>query len=223
LVAVNHGIAHIEIGKLVRGCRDPLILYVAGGNTLVAGHVEGRYRILGETLDIAAGNCLDSFGLAMDIGPMPQPELYASRATKVYELPYRVKGMDMSFSGLLTAAERLLANGARLEDVCLSLVETAYSMLVEVMERAIAYTDKREILVVGGLARSRRLVEMLAEMGSDHKAGVHTVPDEYAGDNGAMIAWTGLLYLRAGMTVDVEQSYVRPKARIDEVETGWIS
>lgn len=221
LIAVNHGVAHIEIGRLVTGCRDPVVLYVAGGNTLITAYMDGRYRIFGETLDIAAGNCLDVFGIRCGIGPMPAPEEYGRRGGKFYPLPYRVKGMDVSFSGLLTAALRMLREGIRLEDLCLSITETVYSMLTETLERALAFTEKKEILLVGGLARSTRLREMVDAMAGLHEAGVYVVPPEYAGDNGAMIAWTGLLQLMTGQIIPVEQSKVRPRYRIDEAEAVW--
>lgn len=220
LLGVNHGVAHIEIGRLAAGCRDPVVLYVAGGNTLITGYVDGRYRILGETLDIAAGNCLDVFGIRAGIGPMPAPEEYARRGKRIYPLPYRVKGMDVSLSGLLTAALKLLGK-VGLEDLCLSITETVYSMLTETLERALAYAEKDEILLVGGLARSRRLREMIEEMARLHGARVYTVPPEYAGDNGAMIAWTGVLQLLAGQSIGVEESRVRPRYRIDEAEARW--
>lgn len=221
LIAVNHGVAHIEIGRLTAGCADPVVLYVAGGNTLIAAYQEGRYRIFGETLDIAAGNCLDVFGIRAGIGPMPAPEERARLGKRLHPLPYKVKGMDVSFSGLLTAALRLLKDGVKLEDACLSITETVYSMLTEVTERALAFTEKREVLIVGGLARSRRLREMMELMAGLHDARVYIVPKEYAGDNGAMIAWTGVLQLLAGQTTTVEESRVRPRYRIDEVEAPW--
>ncbi len=220
LLGVNHGVAHIEIGRLSTGCRDPVVLYVAGGNTLITGYMDGRYRIFGETLDIAAGNCLDVFGIKAGIGPMPAPEEHARRGEKFHPLPYRVKGMDVSFSGLLTAALKMLGK-IRLEDLCLSITETVYSMLTETLERALAYTEKREILLVGGLARSMRLREMIEEMAKLHGAKVYAVPPEYAGDNGAMIAWTGALQLLAGQELRVEESRVRPRFRIDEAEAPW--
>ena len=221
LLGVNHGVAHIEIGRLTAGCRDPVVLYVAGGNTLITAYREGRYRIFGETLDIAAGNCLDVFGIKAGIGPMPAPEIKASEGEKFHPLPYRVKGMDSSFSGLLTAALRLLRNGERLEDVCLSITETVYSMLTETLERALAFTEKSEVLIVGGLARSKRLREMIEAMAELHSAGVYVVPQQYAGDNGAMIAWTGVLQLLSGQVTPVEDSKVRPRYRIDEAEAPW--
>ena len=223
LLAVNHGAAHIEIGRLITGAEDPVVLYIAGGNTLITAYLDGRYRIFGETLDIAAGNCLDAFGIEAGIGPMPNPEIRAREGRELHPLPYRVKGMDVSFSGLLTAALKLLKRGVRVEDVCLSITETVYSMLTETLERALAFTEKGEILLVGGLARSVRLRQMIEAMAKLHDARVYVVPPEYAGDNGAMIAWTGALQLLSGQTVRVEDSRVRPKFRIDEVEVRWRS
>ena len=221
LIAVNHGVAHIEIGRLTTGCRDPVVLYVAGGNTLITAYLEGRYRIFGETLDIAAGNCLDVFGIKAGIGPMPAPEERAKLGEKLHPLPYRVKGMDVSFSGLLTAALRMLKQGMKLEELCLSITETVYSMLTETVERALAFTEKTEILLVGGLARSRRLREMMDAMAKLHNAKVYAVPPKYAGDNGAMIAWTGVLQLISGQVVSIEESRVKPRYRIDEAEAIW--
>lgn len=58
LVGVNHCVAHIEMGRVVTGASDPVVLYVSGGNTQVISYSQDRYRIFGETIDIAVGNCL---------------------------------------------------------------------------------------------------------------------------------------------------------------------
>lgn len=223
LVAVNHGIAHIEIGKLASKGIDPLVLYVAGGNTLVTAYHEGRYRIFGETLDIAAGNCLDAFGIFAGIGPMPGPEIEARKGRTLHPLPVKVKGMDVSFSGLLTAAQKLIRSGVPVEDVSLSITEAVYAMLVEVLERALALTLKKEVMTVGGLARSRRLREMIDEMVNLHDARQLYVDDQFLGDNGAMIAWAGILKYMHGLTIEVSESRVSPKLRIDEEEAPWVS
>src|SRR4030066_1297354 len=167
LVGVNHSIAHIEIGKLQTGARDPVMLYVSGGNTIVAAFDSGRYRVFGETLDIALGNCLDVFareaGLKHKTG-MPLGaalEQLAVNRKKLIWLPYVVKGMDISLSGLLTAASTLLHKGeGRLADLCYSLQEHAFSMVTEVTERALAHTEKNEVLLTGGVAANRRLQYM---------------------------------------------------------------
>src|SRR4030042_3533751 len=138
LVGVNHSVAHIEIGKLKTGAKDPVTLYASGGNTMVTAYESGRYRVFGETLDIALGNCLDVFGReaglktrkGLPIGAAI--EQLALKGEKLVSLPYVVKGMDLSLSGLVTAASTQLQKGDRLEDVCYSLQEHAFSMVTEV-------------------------------------------------------------------------------------------
>lgn len=168
LVGVNHCVAHIEIGKLKTGALDPVTLYVSGGNTIVTAFDAGRYRVFGETLDIALGNCLDVFAREAGLKQRPgEPfgavvEKLAKNGKQLVPLPYTVKGMDMSFSGLLTAAIKSLKEGRhRLEDLCYSLQETAFSMVVEVTERALAHTEKKEVLLTGGVAANKRLQEMV--------------------------------------------------------------
>jgi len=223
LVPVNHAVAHIEIARFTTGFRDPLVVYIAGGNTIITTFVEGRYRIFGETLDIALGNCLDTFAREVGLGfpGTPRVEELAMKGRKLLDLPYVVKGQDLQFSGLLTKALKLVREGERLEDVCYSLVETAYSMLVEVAERALALTGKREVTLTGGVARSRLLCEKLERMAELHGATFKPVEPQYAGDNGAMIAYTGALAYSTGVTVEVRESRIRPLWRLDQVEIPW--
>jgi len=223
LVGVNHCVAHVEIGKLAMNVKDPVTLYVSGGNTMVTAFDEGRYRVFGETLDIAVGNMLDVF--AREIG-LQHPggskiERLAKEGKNFIPLPYTVKGMDLSYSGLLTAAISKIEE-CRVEDLCYSLQEVAFSMLAEVTERAVAHTGKKEVLLTGGVGRNKRLQEMLQEISREHDADFYVVPSNLAGDNGAMIAWTGLLAYMSGQTISVEESFVRPKWRLDEVEITWI-
>jgi universal protein Kae1 len=229
LVGVNHCIAHIEIGKLKTGARDPVTLYVSGGNTIVTAFDAGRYRVFGETLDIALGNCLDVFAREAGLRQKPgEPfgaivERLAKNGEQLVPLPYTVKGMDVSFSGLLTAAiNALQSKRYRLEDLCYSLQETAFSMVVEVTERALAHTEKREVLLTGGVAANKRLQEMVRSIAEEHNARFCTVSSEYAIDNGAMIAWTGILAYTHGIITPIEESFVRLRWRLDEVEVPWV-
>jgi universal protein Kae1 len=229
LVGVNHSIAHIEIGKLKTGAADPLTLYVSGGNTLVTAYAAGRYRVFGETLDIALGNCLDVFAREAMLKPrkgMPLGaviEQLAARGKVLVPLPYVVKGMDMSLSGLLTAATTALQKRKfSLEDVCFSLQENAFSMVTEVTERALAHTEKHEVLLTGGVAANKRLQEMLAIIAAEHEAKFSVVPHAFATDNGAMIAWTGILACTSGLTTPVEESFVKLRWRVDKVEVPWV-
>ena len=229
LVGVNHSVAHIEIGKLKTGARDPVALYVSGGNTIVAAFDCGRYRVFGETLDIALGNCLDVFareaGLRHRRGvPLGAAvERLAAKGEKLLALPYTVKGMDLSLSGLLTAAVTLLRKGeCKLEDLCYSLQENAFSMVTEVTERALAHTEKKEVLLTGGVAANTRLQTMLNAIAEEHDARFSVVPREFATDNGAMIAWTGVLAYAHGVVTPVEESFVKLRWRLDRVDVPWL-
>jgi N6-L-threonylcarbamoyladenine synthase/protein kinase Bud32 len=219
LVGVNHCIAHVEIGCFATGCRDPVVLYASGANTQVIGYLNGRYRIFGETLDIGIGNALDKFARSKDL-PHPGGPLLEKLAKdgQYIELPYTVKGMDLAFSGLVSAAKD---SRAPLPDVCYSLQETAFAMCVEVTERALSLTGKSEVLLVGGVGANRRLQEMLQIMCEDRGARFFVPEQKYLGDNGAMIAYTGKLMLESGVSLPVEVSQINPSFRSDEVAVTW--
>jgi universal protein Kae1 len=230
LVGVNHSIAHIEIGKLKTGAQDPVTLYASGGNTMVTAFESGRYRVFGETLDIALGNCLDVFAREAGLkGRKGLPlgaamEQLAAKGKRLVPLPYVVKGMDLSLSGLLTAATVQLQKGdCKLEDVCYSLQENAFSMVTEVTERALAHTEKKEVLLTGGVAANKRLQSMLTVIAEEHGACFNVVPLEFATDNGAMIAWTGTLAYRHGLVTALNESFVKLRWRVDKVDVPWIS
>lgn len=219
LVPVNHCVAHIEIGKMTTESKDPVMLYLSGGNTQVIAYVGNRYRIFGETQDIPIGNALDNLarGLNLEMPGGPKIEGLAMNG-KYIELPYVVKGMDLSFSGLVTEAVKKFNEGTKPEDIAYSFQETCFAMLAEVTERAVAQTDKEEVLLVGGVAANKRLQEMLKIMCEERGAKFFVVPQEYAGDNGSMIAWTGILAYQKGYKVSIDNSHINQKWRVDEVE-----
>ncbi len=220
LVGVNHGIAHIEIGKIKTGSKDPVIVYLSGGNSQILAYVDGHYRVFGETQDIPVGNSLDvlsrSIGLPMPGGPEIEK---LAKFGKFIDLPYVVKGMDMSFTGIMTEAMRRLKNGISKEDIAYSMQETCFSMLTEVVERALAHTGKHEVLLVGGVAANKRLQEMMGVMCDERGARLFVVPQEYSGDNGVMIAWAGML---SGQKLDITESSIRKDWRTEQVKVTWI-
>ncbi|TET60327.1 MAG: N(6)-L-threonylcarbamoyladenine synthase Kae1 [Promethearchaeota archaeon] len=230
IVGVNHCVAHIEIGRLLCHIEDPLSLYVSGGNTIVSAFESNRYQIFGETLDLAIGNMIDSF--ARDAGLQhpggPKIEKLASESDNYIPLPYVVKGMDLSFSGLYTAAKYLLQSGEygkkyNLNDIAYSLQETAFGMLTEVTERALAHTEKREVLLTGGVAANKRLQSMIKYISKEHDARFEVVPLKYAGDNGVMIGWAGILRYQAESSHTISGTIIKPKERMDQITIPWRS
>jgi len=223
IVGVNHCVAHLEIGRGVTEATDPVLLYVSGGNTQVIAFARGRYRVFGETLDIGIGNLLDKFarecGLAFPGGPIL--EKLARGGSRLLPLPYSVKGMDVAFSGMLTAALALRKQGASVEDLAFSIQEVAFAMLTEVTERAMAHIGREEVLLGGGVARNRRLQEMVGRMASDRGAPMFVPPGDLCIDNGAMIAWTGLEMHRGGARMTIRETSVDQRYRTDEVAVTW--
>ena len=223
LLGVNHCVAHIEIGKALTGAKDPIVVYVSGANTQIIGYENGKYRVFGETLDIGVGNLLDAFGRALGLGFPAGPvldKMYFEKKEYV-PLPYTVKGMDLAFSGLQTAAEQKIAKEKK-EDLAYSLLHNAFAMVTEVSERALAHTEKSELLLTGGVAASKALREMLQKMCEDRGCRFFVPPFEACTDQGMMIAWLGLIMFKAGNRMKVENSVVNPKQRADQIEVNWV-
>ena len=223
LVPVNHCVAHVEIARVLSGLDDPLLLYASGGNTQVIAYARGRYRVLGETLDIGVGNFLDK--LWIELGGVfpggPAIEKEAQLGRELLPLPYSVHGMDVAFSGMLTATLALHAKGAPRPDLAYSVEVTAYSMLTEITERALAHRRRDAVVLGGGVACNDRLKSMVRAMVEGRGGTMYAPPRSLCVDNGAMIAWTGHLAYRAGRTVPVEASAVEPRQRTDLVPTPW--
>lgn len=235
LVPVNHCIAHIEMGRLITGATNPTILYVSGGNTQVIAFSRGKYRIFGETIDIAIGNFLDRIARLIKLSNDPSPgyniEQLAKRGEKLIDLPYQIKGMDVTLSGILTLIERNADkwfNDDELKyteaDLCMSVQETMFAMLVETVERAMALTNSQEVLLVGGVGCNERLQEMMDVMAKERGAKLCATDERFCIDNGAMIAHTGALMFESGFRPNEsnwKETGVTQRFRTDEVEVTW--
>ncbi|KAF5541238.1 glycoprotein endopeptidase KAE1 [Fusarium mexicanum] len=230
LVGVNHCVGHIEMGRYITGADNPVVLYVSGGNSQVIAYAEQRYRIFGETLDIAVGNCLDRFARTLEISNDPAPgyniEQLAKKGSKLLDIPYAVKGMDCSFSGILASADALAAQmkaGADFtpEDLCFSLQETVFAMLVEITERAMAHVGSSQVLIVGGVGCNERLQEMMGHMARERGGSVYATDERFCIDNGIMIAHAGLLAYETGFRTSLEESTCTQRFRTDEVFIKW--
>lgn len=228
LVGVNHCVGHIEMGREITGADNPVVLYVSGGNTQVIAYSHQRYRIFGETLDIAVGNCLDRFARVLRISNDPAPgyniEQLAKQGARYAPLPYAVKGMDLSMTGILAQVEQLAKERPMrysMEDLCFSLQETLFAMLVEITERAMAHVQSSQVLIVGGVGSNRRLQEMMAQMAAERGGSVYATDERFCIDNGIMIAQAGLLAYRVGITTPIADSVCTQRFRTDDVLVAW--
>ena len=218
---VNHAIGHIELGKLLTGAKNPLVLLVSGGHTMLLAFSSGRWRVFGETLDITLGQLLDQFGRSLGFASPcgKKIEELAVKSTKYVDLPYTVKGNDVSFSGLLSATKPISEKSK--VDACYSLQETAFAMISETVERALSFTSKKELMIVGGVAANKRLSEMLKDVCKRHGAKFFVVPLKYAGDCGSQICWTGLLESQVKKSAKLKDTFVTQSWRLDSVVVNY--
>ncbi|MFH1650285.1 MAG: bifunctional N(6)-L-threonylcarbamoyladenine synthase/serine/threonine protein kinase [Candidatus Woesearchaeota archaeon] len=225
IIGVNHCIAHLEIGRLLCNAKDPILLYASGANTQVIGYEARKYRIFGETLDMGVGNFIDSFGRELGLGfpAGPAVEKLAKEGNELIDLPYTVKGMDVSFGGMFSLLRRMIKEGKySKEDLCFSVQETVFAMLVEVSERALAHTRKKELILGGGVACNKRLQEMCSLMCEARGAKSFCPENQYLVDNAAMIAWLGYLeYTKGNVRQKWEETAIKPYERTDEVVVSW--
>ena len=226
LVPVNHCVAHLEIGNIT-GAKDPVLLYVSGANTQVIAYASGKYRVFGETLDVGVGNFIDNFARYANIGFPGEPKIekLALKGKELIELPYRVKGMDVALSGILTnLKQKLESNKYGLEDLAFSLQETVFAMLVETAERALAHVGKKELLLGGGVACNARLVEMCELMCKERGAKLFVPIKPLLVDNGSMMAYLGEIMFKAGIKyfpIELDKVDIMPRQRTDDVLVEW--
>ncbi|MFB6143371.1 MAG: bifunctional N(6)-L-threonylcarbamoyladenine synthase/serine/threonine protein kinase [Halorientalis sp.] len=222
LVGVNHMVAHLEIGRHRSGFASPVCLNASGANAHVLAFRNGRYRVLGETMDTGVGNAIDKFtrhlGWSHPGGPKVEQR---AKEGEYHPLPYVVKGMDFSFSGISSAAQDAVDEGVPVADVCRGLEETVFAMLTEVSERALSLTGSDQLVLGGGVGQNERLQGMLASM-CDHRGADFFAPeDRFLRDNAGMIAVLGARMHEAGDHLDIADSAVDPDFRPDEVAVTW--
>lgn len=224
IAPVNHCVAHAEITRHVAKLKDPIMIYVSGGNSQILS-IENlpfrHYGVAGETFDIGIGNMLDAFARNAKLNPAWGSTVEkCSVGGKYIELPYTVKGMDFSFTGLLTKASKLIKS-EKVTDLCFSLQETAFSAICEASERAMLLKGRVEIAVCGGVAQNKRLQSMLKMVAKEHGAKFGCAPNEFNADNGAMIAYVAEKMLQNGMSKRLEECEIKQRYRVDTVRIPW--
>lgn len=227
LIGVNHCVSHLEVGQTT-GAKDPVMLYTSGANTQVIAYASGKYRVFGETLDIGVGNFIDNFARCSGIGfpGGPAIEKLAKEGKNLIELPYKVKGMDIALSGILTnLKQKFESKKYTMEDLSYSLQETVFAMLVETAERALAHTGKTELLLGGGVACNSRLQEMCKIMCKERGAKFFCPERSLLVDNGAMIAFLGEIMFKSNANTfsyeKLKEVDIHPTERTDDIEVKW--
>ena len=222
LVGVNHMVAHLEIGRHQSGFESPVCLNASGANAHLLGYHNGRYRVLGETMDTGVGNALDKFTRHIGWSHPGGPKVEQAATDGAFiDLPYVVKGMDFSFSGIMSAAKQAADDGEAIEDICFSLQEHVFGMLTEVSERALSLTGTDELVLGGGVGQNARLQEMLQTMCAERGAEFHVPEPRLLRDNAGMIAVLGAKQLAAGDHLAIPDSTVDPNFRPDQVPVTW--
>jgi N6-L-threonylcarbamoyladenine synthase len=210
------GVHHME-GHLLAPLLEPdppqppfVALLVSGGHSmLVEVAAIGRYRLLGDTLDDAAGEAFDKtakmMGLSYPGGPALAKLAESGRAGKFrFSRPMTDRpGLDFSFSGLKTqvllAYQANVADPAAKADIALAFEEAIVDTLVIKCRRALEATDNRRLVIAGGVGANRRLRAQLADVAQREGFRVYFPRLEFCTDNGAMIALAGALRLQAGL------------------------
>lgn len=202
-------------------------LLVSGGHTLLADvQGLGHYRILGESLDDAAGEAFDKtaklLGLGYPGGPAIAKAAEGGQSGR-YRFPRPMTdrpGLDFSFSGLKTAVA--LAAGKdpdpqTVADIAAAMQEAVIDTLAIKCRRALEHTGHERLVVAGGVSANRRLREQLALLADERNVRVHFPRPEFSTDNGAMIAYAGWLRLRQGKQQEPTGFGARPRWRIEEL------
>ncbi|EPA0112638.1 tRNA (adenosine(37)-N6)-threonylcarbamoyltransferase complex transferase subunit TsaD [Enterobacter ludwigii] len=202
-------------------------LLVSGGHTqLISVTGIGKYELLGESIDDAAGEAFDKTAklLGLDYPGGPMLSKMASQGTEgrfVFPRPMTDRpGLDFSFSGLKTFAANTIRNNDDSEqtraDIARAFEDAVVDTLMIKCKRALEKTGFKRLVMAGGVSANRTLRAKLAQMMQKRGGEVFYARPEFCTDNGAMIAYAGMVRLNAGATVDLSVS-VRPRWPLAEL------
>lgn len=227
-IGVHHLEAHVLAVMLEKEKPDfPfLALLVSGGHTmLVLAEALGHYKILGQTLDDAVGECFDKVGKLMGL-PYPGGVHVARWAdtikTSVYQLPRPMldrAGYNFSFSGLKTSArllwQRIPATDQNRAELAKALQESICETLVEKTRRAVQATGLHALVLAGGVAANQCLRQQMAAMMTEQGGVLYVPRSSFCTDNAAMVAYTGSQYLKRGK-IESLAILVKPRWPLDQ-------
>lgn len=222
-IAVNHLEGHALTARLTNQVSFPyLLLLVSGGHTQLLKVLDvGKYIVLGTTLDDAVGECFDKVAKMLDLSYPGGPALekLAQRGDSgKFSFPRPLEhshSCDFSFSGLKTAVRYTLEKVNKTESVKADIAASFQSSIVDVLRKKVKLCleqqrDLKTFVIAGGVGANGAIRSALQELCSDYGVVFCAPPPALCTDNGAMIAWVGVEYLRRGYTSDLNFS---PKPR----------
>ncbi|MDP6165654.1 MAG: tRNA (adenosine(37)-N6)-threonylcarbamoyltransferase complex transferase subunit TsaD [Gammaproteobacteria bacterium] len=235
-IGVHHMEGHLLAPLLEENAPKPpfVALLVSGGHTqLVNVSALGCYELMGESIDDAAGEAFDKVAKMLDLdypgGPhVARYALQGEEGRFVFPRPMVDRpGLDMSFSGLKTAAlyaiqklQKQSPNGQLSEqdkaDICLAFEQAAVETLAIKCRRALQQSDNQVLVMAGGVSANQRLRAKLQQATQKLGAKVYYPRPAYCTDNGAMIAFAGALRLQAGAADDLSL-HIRPRWPLAEL------
>jgi len=228
VVAVHHMEGHLLAPMLEDNPPAfPFVaLLISGGHTLLV-HVEaiGRYQLLGESLDDAAGEAFDKTAKMLGLGYPGGPKLaeLAEQGRPSFNFPRPMTdrpGLDFSFSGLKTFTMNTLNTSQKTSqdkaDVAYAFQHAVADTLSIKCKRALRQTGLNRLVVAGGVSANKKIRAALTEMATAEKAEIYFPRPEFCTDNGAMIAYAGCQRLLAGQQLGLD-IYARPRWPMSEL------
>ncbi len=223
--AINHLEGHMLTVRLCYDVPFPFLLVLASGGHFIFAEITdiGKYRILGQTLDDAAGECLDKVAKLLGLeypGGVNIEKLAANGDPRRFEFPIPMlrhkKGCDVSFSGLKTSARNLIQSGQYSDckaDIAASFQNIVMSFITKQTKKAInmCQSNIESIVLAGGVAANKLLRGMLESLAREHDLKFYAPPLNLCADNAAMIAWACIERINAGIPPSPITAPVNPR------------
>ncbi len=227
-IAIHHMEGHLLAPMLEeKPPQFPFVaLLISGGHTmLIEVNGFGKYKLLGESLDDAAGEAFDKTAklLGLDYPGGPELSKLAEQGKERFKFPRPMTdrpGLEFSFSGLKTFTLNTFNNSSKTQqdkaDIAFAFQQAIAETLAIKCKRALQQTGLKTLIVAGGVSANQEIRRRLLETSAKEDAEIYFPRPEFCTDNGAMIAYAGCQRLKAGQTQTLE-IFARPRWPMNEL------